>query len=231
MEEVVQELNGYAAGQKGSKVRMAFAPRRAGAARRFRHERAGSAMVGHGPRIDAHEPVFRKAWSVAMPRCVRGRAFRCWKSLAAHEEASQMHRTEIAQPAIFAMQVALAELWKSWGVRPAAIVGHSVGEIAAACVAGVFSLEEAARVIVLRARFMDDCARGEGTMLAVGLGEDEARALIARHDRTVTIAAFNGPRSLTLAGSRLSLEAMAAELEPKGFSPGSCGWTIHFIIR
>jgi acyl transferase domain-containing protein len=55
-------------------------------------------------------------------------------------------------------------------------------------------------VIVLRARFMDDCARGEGTMLAVGLAEDEARAIIAPHSRTVTIAAFNGPRSLTLSG-------------------------------
>ena len=127
-----------------------------------------------------------------------------------------MHRTEIAQPAIFAMQVSLAELWKSWGIEPAAIVGHSVGEIAAACVAGVFSIEEGARIIVLRARFMDGCARGEGTMLAVGLGEDEARALIARHDRTVTIAAINGPRSLTLAGARISLEAMLAELEPQG---------------
>src|SRR6476620_12451395 len=123
-----------------------------------------------------------------------------------------MQRTEIAQPAIFAMQISLAELWKSWGITPAAIVGHSVGEIAAACVAGVLSLEEAARIIVLRARFMDGCARGEGTMLAVGLDEEAARALIARHDRTVTIAAFNGPRSLTLAGPRVSLEAMAAEL-------------------
>ena len=63
-------------------------------------------------------------------------------------------------------------------------------------------------MIVLRARFMDDCARGEGTMLAVGLDEEEARALIARHDRTLTIAAFNGPRSLTIAGSRRSLEAI-----------------------
>src|SRR4029434_10957284 len=128
----------------------------------------------------------------------------------------QMQRTDIAQPAIFAMQVSLAELWKSWGIQPAAIVGHSVGEIAAACLAEVFSLEEAARIIVLRARFMENCARGEGTMLALGLGEDEARSLIARHDRTVTIAAFNGPRSLTLAGARISLEAMLAEMEPQG---------------
>src|SRR6188472_4150150 len=63
---------------------------------------------------------------------------------------------------------------------------------------------------------MENCARGEGTMLAVGLGEEEARALIARHDRTVTIAAINGPRSLTLAGARVSLEAMLAEMEPQG---------------
>ena len=124
-----------------------------------------------------------------------------------------MPRTEVAQPAIFAFQVALAELWKSWGVYPAAVVGHSVGEIAAACVAGVLTLEEAARVIVLRARFMEDCARGEGTMLAVGLDEEAAQARIARHDRTITIAAFNGPKSLTLAGPQLSLEAIAAELE------------------
>ncbi len=112
--------------------------------------------------------------------------------------------------------MALAELWKSWGVEPAAVVGHSVGEIAAACVAGIFSLEEGARIIALRAQFMDGCARGEGTMLAVGLEEEDARALIARHDRTVTIAAFNGPRSLTLAGPRLSLQAMLAELESQG---------------
>jgi NADPH:quinone reductase-like Zn-dependent oxidoreductase/malonyl CoA-acyl carrier protein transacylase/SAM-dependent methyltransferase/acyl carrier protein len=114
------------------------------------------------------------------------------------------------------MQVALAALWKSWGVQPSAIVGHSVGEIAAACIAGIVSLEEAARIVALRARFMESCGRGEGTMLAVGLAEEEARALIARHDRTVTISAFNGPRSLTLSGPRISLETMAVELEGEG---------------
>src|SRR5205823_2351773 len=80
---------------------------------------------------------------------------------------------------------------------------------------GLFSLEQGARVTALRAQFMEGCARGEGKMLAVGLGEEEAQALINKHDRTVSIAAFNGPRSLTLAGPPRSIEAMFAELEPQ----------------
>jgi acyl transferase domain-containing protein/NADPH:quinone reductase-like Zn-dependent oxidoreductase/SAM-dependent methyltransferase/acyl carrier protein len=217
MGEVVEELNGYLGDQKGSKVRTAFAPRSEQTPRvAFVMSGQGPQWWGMGRELMRHEPVFRQS----IERC--DAAMRPWarfsllEELGRSEDASLMHRTEIAQPAIFAMQMALTDLWISWGVRPAAIVGHSVGEVAAAYLAGVFSLEEAARVIVLRARFMDDCARGEGTMLAVGLDEDGAQALIARHDRTVTIAAFNGPRSLTLAGPRLSLEAMAAELELQG---------------
>src|SRR5260370_33493237 len=71
-------------------------------------------------------------------------------------------------------------------------------------------------MVARRARLMECCGRGQGTMLAVGLPEEEALALIARHDRTVTISAFNGPRSITLSGRRISLEAMAAELEAQG---------------
>jgi acyl transferase domain-containing protein/NADPH:quinone reductase-like Zn-dependent oxidoreductase/SAM-dependent methyltransferase/acyl carrier protein len=217
MGEVVEELNGYVEGQKGTKVCTAFAPSLKQAPRiALVMSGQGQQWWGMGRELMQHEPVFRQC----IERCdalMRPWAqFSLLEELGRSEDASQLHRTEIAQPAIFAMQVALTELWKSWGVRPTAVVGHSVGEVAAACVAGVFSLEEAARVIVLRARFMDDCARGVGTMLAVGLDEDGAQALIARHDRTVTIAAFNGPRSLTLAGSRLSLEAIAAELELQG---------------
>src|SRR3984893_6214724 len=114
------------------------------------------------------------------------------------------------------MQMALAELWKSWGGQPAAVVGHSVGEDAAACVAGILSLEQAAKIIVHRGRFMHECAPSGGTMLAVGMSADEARAVIARHDRTVSIAAFNGPRSMTLSGVKTSLEVIAAELESQG---------------
>jgi acyl transferase domain-containing protein/acyl carrier protein len=215
--ELTEELDAFANGEPGPKIRSTFTARREAA------PQIGFIMSGQGPQwwgmgceLMKHEPVFREA----MERC--DAALRPWASfslleeLGRSEETSRISRTEIGQPAIFAMQVALAALWKSWSVEPSAVVGHSVGEIAAACVAGIFSVEDAARVIALRARLMEECGRGEGTMLAVGLPEEEALALIARHDRTVTISAYNGPRSITLSGPRLSLEAMAAELEAQG---------------
>ena len=142
-----------------------------------------------------------------------------------------MQRTEIGQPCIFAMQVALAALWKSWGIQPAAIVGHSVGEIAATCVAGIFTLEEAARIIALRARLMEECGRGEGTMLAVGLPEDEAVALVARHARSVTISALT---------DRVPSRSPVHEFRSRRSPPSSrhrarlrdsCGSITRFIIR
>jgi acyl transferase domain-containing protein/NADPH:quinone reductase-like Zn-dependent oxidoreductase/SAM-dependent methyltransferase/acyl carrier protein len=215
--ELIEELDAFARKGESQKIHAAFTPRREQA------PRIGFIMSGQGPQwwgmgrdLMQNEPVFREA----IERC--DEALRPWASfslleeLGRSEEMSQISRTEIGQPSIFAMQVALAALWKSWGVQPSAVVGHSVGEIAAACIAGIFSLDEAARIVALRARLMERCARGEGTMLAVGLPENEVLALIARHDRTVTISALNGPRSITLSGPRVSLEAIAAELEAQG---------------
>src|ERR1700719_3286892 len=215
--ELIEELDAFSTKEESPKIRAAFT------ARREQAPRVGFIMSGQGPQwwgmgrdLMQNEPVFRET----VERC--DAALRPWarfsllEELGRAEEMSQMSRTEIGQPSIFAMQVALAALWKSWGVQPSAIVGHSVGEIAAACIAGIFSIEEAARIVALRARLMEGCARGDGTMLAVGLPENEAVALIARHDRTVTISAVNGPRSITLSGPRVSLEAIAAELESQG---------------
>jgi acyl transferase domain-containing protein/NADPH:quinone reductase-like Zn-dependent oxidoreductase/acyl carrier protein/short-subunit dehydrogenase len=217
MDEMMEELRGFATGQQGLKTRVAFSPRREAPARvAFVMSGQGPQWWGMGRQLMQHEPVFREILEQCDAAMRPWASFSLLEELARTEETSRMQRTEVAQPAIFAMQVALAGLWQSWGVQPCAIVGHSVGEIAAACVAGIFTLEEAARIIVLRAKFMDQCARGAGTMLAVGLNEEEAQALIARHDRTVSIAAFNGPRSLTLSGPQISLDAMLAELEPKG---------------
>jgi acyl transferase domain-containing protein/NADPH:quinone reductase-like Zn-dependent oxidoreductase/NAD(P)-dependent dehydrogenase (short-subunit alcohol dehydrogenase family)/SAM-dependent methyltransferase/acyl carrier protein len=215
--DLIQELDAFAIKQNSVKIRSSFTPRPESAPRvAFVMSGQGPQWWGMGRELMQHEPVFRRV----IEQCdaaMRGITnFSLLEELTRSEETSQMHRTEIAQPAIFAMQVGLAELWKSWGVQPAAVAGHSVSEIAAACVAGLFSLEQGARITALRAQFMESCARGEGKMLAVGLGEEEAQALIKKHDRTVSIAAFNGPRSLTLAGPRHSIEAIFAELEPQG---------------
>ncbi len=185
--------------------------------------RIGFVMSGQGPQwwgmgreLMRTEPVFR----AAMERCAAAMApharFSLFEELARDENETRLGQTEFAQPAIFAMQIALAELWKSWGVDPSCIVGHSVGEVAATCLAGIFTLEEAAEIIIVRAQSMQDCTGGEGGMLAVGLSPAEAEDLIARHDPEVSIAAFNGPRSLTLSGRKTSLEKMAAELETAG---------------
>ena len=84
-----------------------------------------------------------------------------------NEESSQINRTNIAQPAIFGLQVALAELWKSWGITPSKVVGHSVGEVAAAYVAGAYTMEDAVKVIYHRSR-LQDTTGGKGRMVAVG---------------------------------------------------------------
>jgi len=215
--EMAQEFRDFSTGQGGPKVRGAFTPRREQAAR------VGFVMSGQGPQwwgmgreLMRHEPVFRRmieACDQAMRPWAR---FSLLQELSRSENDSKMHQTEVSQPAIFAMQMALAELWRSWGVTPAAIIGHSVGEVAAACVAGILRLEQAAQVIVCRGRYMDEHMPVGGSMLAVGMSEDEAMAAIARHDRTVSIAAYNSPRSLTLSGLKASLEAIATELETQG---------------
>jgi acyl transferase domain-containing protein/NADPH:quinone reductase-like Zn-dependent oxidoreductase/SAM-dependent methyltransferase/acyl carrier protein len=212
--EAIATLNAFGVGQEVPNVRNGFSPRREKPAR------VGFVMSGQGPQwwgmgreLMKNEPVFRKAMEACAEALKPWTKFSLLEELARDEKDSRMSQTEVGQPAIFAMQVSLSELWKSWGVQPDAIVGHSVGEVAAACVAGVLSLEEGAKVIALRARFMNECARGAGTMLAVGLDEDAALAAIAKHDRVVSIAAFNGPRSLTLSGPKPALEAIQADLE------------------
>ena len=214
--EMAQELSAFATGQPGPKLRASFTPRREHAARvGFVMSGQGTQWWGMGRELMRHEPVFRRM----IGDCDRAMGpyarFSLLQELARPEAGSQMHRTEISQPAIFAMQMALSALWKSWGVLPAAVMGHSVGELAAACVAGILSLEQAAQIIVYRGRYMDECMPLGGSMLAVGMNEDEAMEVIARHDRAVSIAAFNGPRSLTLSGLKTSLEGIAAELESK----------------
>ncbi|WP_433325198.1 beta-ketoacyl synthase N-terminal-like domain-containing protein [Spirillospora sp. CA-294931] len=131
------------------------------------------------------------------------------------EEPARLRATEVAQPALFALQVALARLWRSWGVAPDVVIGHSMGEIAAACVAGALALPDAARLIVDRGRLMQR-ATGSGRMVAVELSAEDARRRLAGGHPEVCVATENGPRSVVLAGPAGPVEKAARELERDG---------------
>ncbi|HVE17248.1 MAG TPA: acyltransferase domain-containing protein, partial [Chthoniobacterales bacterium] len=136
------------------------------------------------------------------------------EAMLAEEADSRMAHTEVAQPANFAIQVALTRLWEAQGIRPVAVVGHSVGEVTAAYVAGVYTLEEAVRVSYHRSHLQQSMA-GQGSMLAVGLPEAEAEALISDFPG-VSIAAINSFSAVTLSGDTGPLRQLAADLEARG---------------
>jgi acyl transferase domain-containing protein len=128
---------------------------------------------------------------------------------------SPLDRTLYAQPALFALEHALAELWGSWGIAPAALLGHSVGEYVAACQAGVFSLEDGLRLVATRARLMDALPE-PGAMAVARVGETRLREALAGVAGAVSIAAFNGPEELVISGAREAVEQVLAELESGG---------------
>lgn len=128
------------------------------------------------------------------------------------EEARRLaSQTRVAQPALFVLEYALVQTWRSWGLEPAALIGHSLGELVAACVAGVFSLEDALRLVVARGRLMQECA--PGAMLAVPLPESELMALLGP---SLCLAAENGPRACVVSGPDEAVRALAATLEARG---------------
>ncbi|HVO94249.1 MAG TPA: SDR family NAD(P)-dependent oxidoreductase, partial [Terriglobales bacterium] len=131
------------------------------------------------------------------------------------EARSRLQETAIAQPAIFSLQVALTALWKSWGVEPDSVVGHSIGEVAAACIAGILSLEDAIRLVFYRAKCMD-FPGAMGKMMAVGLPAAEAEKSIAGQEHRVSMAAINSASSVTLSGDPGVLKQISQSLLEKG---------------
>jgi acyl transferase domain-containing protein/acyl carrier protein len=136
------------------------------------------------------------------------------KEMLADEAYSRMHLTEVAQPALFALQIGLLALWKLWGIEPQAVLGHSVGEIAAAYAAAILSLEDAIYVVFQRSRLQEQTS-GAGMMMAVGLSEQEAQDILVPYQEHVSVAAVNSPSSLTLAGTREALEEIQRLLEQR----------------
>lgn len=155
--------------------------------------------------IDECEAIFKKiaGWSLL-------------EELMKPEAESRMNETAIAQPGNFFIQAALTEVWKAWGITPEAVVGHSVGEVPAAYVSGALTLEEGVLVSYHRSRCQQTTA-GQGTMLAIGLGEEAADKLINENglQNEISIAAINSFNGVTIAGTKSALEKISAILTPQ----------------
>ncbi|GAB4460440.1 MAG: hypothetical protein OHK0037_07690 [Elainellaceae cyanobacterium] len=132
----------------------------------------------------------------------------------AFEAAGQIDQTAYTQPALFVLEYALAKLWQSWGVQPAVMMGHSIGEYVAACVAGVFSLEDGLRLVAARGRLMQALPQ-EGGMVAVMADAETVAALLER-EQQVAIAAMNGPQSTVVSGEKKALARLVDQLTDRG---------------
>ncbi|HEY1348702.1 MAG TPA: type I polyketide synthase [Ktedonobacteraceae bacterium] len=185
-----------------------------------------------GRELLASEPVFRQA----IERCDREfRRHADWsllEAMSAPQESSRMEETEVAQPANFAIQVALADLWRSWGIEPAAIIGHSTGEIAAHYLAGALSFEDAVCVIYHRSHLQQRTS-GQGRMLAIGMTPETLDQAIQDAGEGVSLAAINSPSAVTVVGEGAILEHMARQLETfqvfHRFLNGKVPYHSHFM--
>ncbi|HWM09295.1 MAG TPA: type I polyketide synthase, partial [Solirubrobacteraceae bacterium] len=138
-------------------------------------------------------------------------------ALRGGDGAPSLERLDVVQPVLFAVAVSLARLWESHGVRPVGVVGHSQGEIAAACVAGGLSLEDGARIAALRSRLMTRL-NGRGSMITVALSATEVAERIERFGAAAHVAAVNGPSSVVLACGREAVDELLAECAEDGVS-------------
>lgn len=178
----------------------------------------GSQYANMGRQLYESQPVFR----AALDRCEAIARAELGESLleilypaAPEVQAAKIDNTRYTQPLLFALEWSLAELWRAWGVEPAAVMGHSVGEYVAACVAGVFSLEDGLKLIAGRARLMGDLPAG-GEMAAVFAGQPRVEAAIAPYAGRVTLGAVNGPDNIVISGDGAAVQEILAGLAAEG---------------
>ncbi|MGV4988014.1 alpha/beta fold hydrolase [Streptomyces sp. NRAIS4] len=186
----------------------------------------GSQWAGMAAELLDSAPVF----AAHLAECdTAARAFVDWSILdvlRGAPGAPDMERIEILQPVLFAVMVSLAELWRSYGLTPAAVVGSSQGEIAAACAAGALSLHDALKIVVLRSRLFADELRGRGAVVSVAASEQHVRARLAAQGDGLHIGGVNGPGAVTVVGAQDALERFVAEATADGLRARLVGSTV-----
>jgi acyl transferase domain-containing protein/glutamate-1-semialdehyde aminotransferase/surfactin synthase thioesterase subunit len=219
-DELREQLAAFAAGNAGTAAAT-------GNAQSFRAQPAqppvaflftgqGSQYAGMGRGLDDSEPVYRAAIdrcaAVLDPLLDRPLRAILYPS-AGHEHL--LNDTSYTQPALFALEYALVELWRSWGVTPRWLLGHSVGEYVAACVAGVLELADALRLVAARGRLIKELAQ-PGAMATVTASEARVRLAIGHRSSELAVASLNAPEHVVVSGSPTAVEALVAELSAQG---------------
>ncbi len=174
----------------------------------------GAQYAGMGQQLYRSQPVFRRV----LEECgemLREELEEPLLEVLWGSRTELLGQTAYTQPALFALEYGLAELWRSWGVEPAMVAGHSVGEYVAACVAGVYGVEAGLKLIAARGRLMQGCA-GEGVMSAVRAGQERVQRALSGWESRVSIAAVNAPDSLVIAGYEGEVEAVEKALRAEG---------------
>jgi len=176
----------------------------------------GSQYVGMGRQLYESQPVFRntldKCDEILRPYLEQSLLSVLFSNTST---TPLLDETMYTQPALFSLEYALAELWRSWGVEPAAVMGHSVGEYTAACVAGVFSLEDGLRLIAERGRLMQSLPK-DGMMAVVFASEERVKVAIEPYAKLVSFAAINGPESVVISGETNAVNSVLEKLHADG---------------
>ncbi|MEP7272671.1 MAG: beta-ketoacyl synthase N-terminal-like domain-containing protein, partial [Acidobacteriota bacterium] len=171
----------------------------------------GSHAAGMGLELFERESVFRDALNELDVLFSRHVSWSLTSELFESSDRSRLNETDIGQPAIFAVQMALFALWRSWGVIPAAVVGQSLGEVAAACASGALSLEDAVSVVFHRSRLMKATA-GNGLTAVVGLPPAETDVELARFNGSLCVAGSSGPTSSVVSGAPRAVRMLVERL-------------------
>ncbi len=176
----------------------------------------GAQWLGMGKELYAKEPAFK----VAIDECEAAfKKYADWslvQEIHATEDSSKLNRIHVIQPYLFAMQVALSRLWIAKGIEPDSVVGHSMGEVAAAYIAGTLSMDDAANIICTRSILMNTLSGQGGAMAVTELNTQQAEQLVEKYEGKISLAVQNSPKSTVLAGDSAIIEAILEDLTEKG---------------